>query len=208
MAPSSGFFLVAIKGTLLHATTTGSRIGVNLEIVFLVGLQSTLLEAYTRFLDSLETRAVKIKRYSSVDKKPGCGHDVEVVMTRMSILMMIWCQKEDYRSHIKIIWLIPYRGHIIESCDHDITIAFFLGRKLRWACICLLKRNLEWEPSKKPLTNELDGGGKPGNKWEHPSLVGKLMSLKGLYYWWKTSQPNDGRLRRKTGDCLRKESCQ
>ena len=26
-------------------------------------------------------------------------------------------------------------------------------------------------------TNELEWGGKPGNKWEHPSPVGKLISL-------------------------------
>ena len=40
-------------------------------------------------------------------------------------------------------------------------------------------------------------------RWEYPSLVGKLMSLKRSCCWWKTSQPDDGRLRRKIGDCLK-----
>ena len=70
--------------------------------------------------------------------------------------------------------------------------------------------NLEWKPwmgtlSGNPMKNLPtqmmgDRGGKPGDQWEHPSPVGKLMSLKGgLCRWWKTSQPSYGRLRRKTG---------
>ena len=38
-------------------------------------------------------------------------------------------------------------------------------------------------------TNERDWRGKPGDHWKHLSPVKKLMSLKKLYHWWKTSQP-------------------
>ena len=47
-------------------------------------------------------------------------------------------------------------------------------------------------------TNELDWRGKPRDKWEYSSPIGKLINLKGSCCWWKTSQPSYERLRRKT----------
>ena len=44
-------FINSGRGYSSYATTTGSGSGVDLEVVFLVGLQSTLLEAHTRSLD-------------------------------------------------------------------------------------------------------------------------------------------------------------
>ena len=76
------------RGHTPHATTTGSRTGIDLEIVFLVGVQSTLLEAHARSLGSLKTRAAMMRRCSSMDERLGCGYEVEVVMTRMSVSMM------------------------------------------------------------------------------------------------------------------------
>ena len=74
------------KGTSLYATTTRSKTGVDLEVVFLVGppstlLEGTLLEAHTRSL-GWKTRD---DRCSSVDERPGCGYEL---MTRMLVLMM------------------------------------------------------------------------------------------------------------------------
>ena len=37
---------------------------------------------------------------------------------------------------------------------------------------------------------------KTGGNWEHFSPVGKLMSLKGLCLWWKTSPPSYRRLKK------------
>ena len=73
------------KSTSPHATTTGSRTSVDLEVVLLIGLQSTLLKAHARFLGLLKTRAAMMRRYSSVDEKPGCGYEM---MMRMLVLMM------------------------------------------------------------------------------------------------------------------------
>ena len=86
VAFSSSFLVIAIKGTSPHATTTGSRTGVDLEVVFLVCLQSTLLAAHARSLGSLKTHAVIMRKCSSVDERPGCGYEA---MTWMLILMMI-----------------------------------------------------------------------------------------------------------------------
>ena len=44
--------LIAIEINPSHATTTGSGPGVDLGIVFLVGLQIILLEAHTRSLNN------------------------------------------------------------------------------------------------------------------------------------------------------------
>ena len=44
-------FINSNRGDLSHTTTTGSWIGVDLEVVFFVGFQSTWLEAHIRFLD-------------------------------------------------------------------------------------------------------------------------------------------------------------
>ena len=64
----------------------------------------------------------------------------------------------------------------------------------------IVEGELEWELGKKsPNPNEGDWKGKLGDQWKHPSPVGKLMNLKRSYCWWKTSQPHDGRLKKKTG---------
>ena len=54
-----------------------SRTGVDLEVVFLAGLQNTLLEAHTRSLGSLKTRAAMMRR-CMIDEKLGCSHDADV----------------------------------------------------------------------------------------------------------------------------------
>ena len=72
-------FINSGRGYSSHATTTGSGSGVDLEVVFLVGLQSTLLKAHTRFLGSLKMRATMMRRGSSVeitDERPGYDHDL------------------------------------------------------------------------------------------------------------------------------------
>ena len=43
-----------------------------------------------------------------------------------------------------------------------------------------------------------DSKGKPGEQWEYFSSVKKLISFEKLCCSWKTSQPNDKRLKRKT----------
>ena len=83
-------FFVAIKGTSSDATTIGSRTGIDLKVVFFVGLQSTLSEAHARSLGSLKTRVAMMRRpeYSSVEimvGRPRCGHDIGVVMTQMCL---------------------------------------------------------------------------------------------------------------------------
>ena len=42
------------QGHSPYTTTTGSRTGVDLEVVFFVGFQNTLLESHARFLDLME----------------------------------------------------------------------------------------------------------------------------------------------------------
>ena len=82
-------FFCSNQGHTPYATTTGSRTSIDLEVVFFVALQSTLLEAHTRSLDVLRIRAAMMRRISSLDKRLGCGYDVEEVMTRMSVSIMI-----------------------------------------------------------------------------------------------------------------------
>ena len=50
---------------------------------------------------------------------------------------------------------------------------------------------LNENPIKNLPTNKLDWGRKPKNKWEHPSPVKELMSLKWSSCWWKTSPMTD-----------------
>ena len=150
------------KGTSLYATTTRSRTGVDLEVVFLVGppstlLEGTLLEAHTRSLGW----KMRDDRCSSVDERPGCGYEV---MTRMLVLMMTWCQDEVRRSRAEIMWVVTCRDHVSRSCEWSrVEIMWLVGlmtmtlqlpsfsetssveRVVVW-----LKSNLEWEPGKKP----------------------------------------------------------
>ena len=72
-------FINSGRGYFSHAIIIGSGSGVDLEVVFLVSLQNTLLEAHARSLGSLKTRAATMRRCSSVevtDERPGCGHDL------------------------------------------------------------------------------------------------------------------------------------
>ena len=72
-------FINSGRGYSSHATTTEFGSGFDLEVVFLVDLQSTLLEPHARFLGSLKTRAAMMRRCNGVeviDKRPGCGHDL------------------------------------------------------------------------------------------------------------------------------------
>ena len=109
------------KGTSLYATTTRSRTGVDLEVVFLVGPPSTLLEAHTRSL-GWKTRD---DRCSSVDERPGCGYEV---MTWMLVSMMTWCQDEVCRSRAEIMWVVTCRDHVSRSCEWSrIEIMWLVG---------------------------------------------------------------------------------
>lgn len=82
--------------------------GINLEVVFFVGLQSTLLEAHARFLSLLKTHAIMMRklRCSNVevkDGRPGCCHDIEIVMTWMCLN--------------NLIFKIKFVGHMLRSYD-------------------------------------------------------------------------------------------
>ena len=141
MASSSGLLVAAIEGTFPHTTNPGSRICVDLEVVFLVDLQSTLLEAYARSLSSLKMRTMMMKRCSSVDERPRCGYEV---MIWILVSMITWCQNEVHRSRVEIMWVVTYRDHVSRSCewimwvvtcrdyvmgrscDHDITYKILL----------------------------------------------------------------------------------
>ena len=112
-------YLPSNKGTSPHDTTTGSRTGVDLEVVFVVGLQSTLLKAHAKSLGSLKTCAAMMRKSSSVDKRPGCGYEV---MTRMLVSMMTWCQDKVCRSRIEIMWVDHSSGHMLRSCNKIIWV--------------------------------------------------------------------------------------
>ena len=91
-----------------HTTTTGFRTGIDLEVVFLVGLQRTLLEAYARFLGLLKTCATMMRRpgcssLEVMDGRPGCGHDIKVVITRISLN--------------NLIFKMRFVSHMPRSCD-------------------------------------------------------------------------------------------
>ena len=118
MAPFSGLFVIAIKSTSPYTTTIGSRTGVDLEVIFFVGLQSTLLEAHARFPGFLKTRAMVMRRYCSVDERPRCGYEV----------MMTWCQDDVYRSCVKIMWMVTCKNHLSRSCEWSrIKIMWLVG---------------------------------------------------------------------------------
>ena len=122
-----GYF-PSTKSTSLYATTTGSRTGIDLEVVFLVGHPSTLLETHIRS-PGLKTRAAMMRRYSSVDERSGCGHEM---MTRMLVSMMTWCQDEVHRSRAEIMWVITCQdhvsGHVSRSCEWSrVKIMWMVG---------------------------------------------------------------------------------
>ena len=129
-----------------------SRTGIDLEAVFLVGLQSILLEAHTRFLDNGQC-------------VPWWWEDVVVVWQMRDpdvVMTWEWWRGWWYRwwldvrmkfvGHVsrsceQIMWVVTCRDHVIgRSRDHDITIAFLLRRKLRWAWKSSVE---EWKLSEK-----------------------------------------------------------
>ena len=70
-------------------------------------------------------------------------------------------------SYVKIMWLV---GFVIMT----LQLPFLLDASSVECRSCLLRNeNLV----KNLPTNEVEWGGKPGDKWEHPSPVEKLMSL-------------------------------
>ena len=87
-----------------------SRTGVDLEVVFLVGLQSTLLEAHTRSLDDG-------RRVPWWWEDVWLTRDSDVVMTQMLVSMMTWYQDEVCKSRIGIIWAEHVSDHLSRSCD-------------------------------------------------------------------------------------------
>lgn len=57
-----------------------------------------------------------------MDKRPGCGNDVEMMMMRILVLIIIWYQDEVCKSRIKIIWVITSQDHVIgRFADYYIT---------------------------------------------------------------------------------------
>ena len=101
-------FSCSNQGHFSHATITGTRTSIDLEIVFLIGLHNTLLKAHAKFLGLLKTNATMTKRprCSSVkvmDKKQKCTNYMEVVIT--------WMCLNDLMSKMSFI------SHLLKSCD-------------------------------------------------------------------------------------------
>ena len=131
------------KGTSFYATTTGSRTGVDLEVVFSVGPQSTLLKVHTRSLGS-KTCAAMMKRCSSVDERPRCGYEV---MTRILISMMTWCQDEVRLSRAEIMWVDHVSGHVSRSC-----------KLIKWVVTCrdhVIGRSRDHDITRSASSNQL-----------------------------------------------------
>ena len=190
-----------------YATTTISKTGVDLEVVFFVGLQSTLLKTHGKSLGLLKIYAIMMRRLrcSSVeiiDKRLRCGHDVEMVMTwrclndQMSKMRFIGHVPRSYDwSYAEVMWLIGLVTMLLQ------LLSFLDTNSVESVIVCWGKI-LNENPIKNPPTNKLDWGRKSEDQWEHPHLVGKLMSLKVLWRrLWKTFQTNNKRLRRTINDC-------
>ena len=101
-------FLCSNQGNFSHATTTRSRTGVDLKVVFLIGLQSTLLKANISSLGLLKMHVTMMRRpgYSNIeimDKRAGCGHDMEVIIIRICFDNLI--------SKMRFV------KHVPRSCD-------------------------------------------------------------------------------------------
>ena len=84
---------------------------------------------------------------------------------------------------IVVMWLLFWELSALRSRYYN---CLFLWTQTSLSVV-LLKGN--GNLIKNLPTNEGDWERKPGDHWEHPSPVGKLMSLKGSCRWWKTSQP-------------------
>lgn len=113
-------FSCSNQGNFSHTITTRSRTSINLEVIFHVGLQSTLLEAHARFLGLLKMRVTIIRKQKCnsmeiTNKRPGYGLDVEVVMIQIYL--------EDLMSKMRCT------DHVR---DYNITIAFLFKCELRW----------------------------------------------------------------------------
>lgn len=62
----------------------------------------------------------------------------------------------------------------------------------------LFREELWKKPYKKPFNLVIGNGGENLRiNIKYPSFIKKLMSLKGLYCYWITSQPSDKRLEKK-----------
>ena len=144
------------QGNSFHATIIGSKIGVDLEVVFLKSLQSTLLKANAKSLGLLKTYAAMMRRprCSSVkitDDRPGCGHDVEVVMMRMCLddllSKMRFVGHEprlcDWSHSAKVMWLIGFMTMILQ------LPSFLDANSIEHVVVCW-RRNCKWESGKKP----------------------------------------------------------
>ena len=123
------------RGYTPHAIIIGSRTGIDLEVAFLVALQSTLLEAHARSLGLLKTRAAMIRRCSHVDERPGYGYEVEIVMMRMLISMITRCQDEVCRSCVKIMWVDHVSDHVLQLCKYIIWLVGLVTMALHRASL-------------------------------------------------------------------------
>ena len=126
LAFTSGFFFVIIEGTPLKLPPLNLEREHWFEGSLPCRPQSALLKTRARFLDFLKTHAAVMRR-------SGCSHDVEVVVTRMWVsmmvwyqgwmvmliweLMMMWYQYEVCKSRIEIIWVDHVSCHVPSSCD-------------------------------------------------------------------------------------------
>ena len=120
---------------------------------------------------------------------------VSMIITGLTDIILCQCNeidwkitcsdgKEDWRMKLtsvgrkraKLTWLDHMQPVIYRSYDHDIIIAFPLRHELRQTCRyeCSLVKNLP--------THLGDWKGKPGEQWEYPSPIGKLMNLKSSCY--------------------------
>ena len=142
--------LIAIEVNHSHATTTGFGPGIDLGVVFLVWAQGSCW-VFCRWT----MHAAIMRRCSScmTNERPGCSHDMGMVVRILKLMMTScldkwwcgswnrWCSdvRMKFIGHVsgscdQIMWVVTCRDHMIgKSCDHDITIAFPLGRELCWA---------------------------------------------------------------------------
>ena len=133
VAPQVVFLFEAIEGTSPWSSSCCSnwghflsiqpplpdfKTGVDLEIVFLAGLQSTPAWGPHWVLRQSTTCVVMMKRCSNhiTDERLGCSYDMGV-MTQMLVSKMTWYQDEVCRLRVRILWADHISGHISKSCD-------------------------------------------------------------------------------------------
>ena len=152
--------LIAIEVNPSHTTTTGSWIGVDLEVRPLVAfINSDRGKPLSRHHHwDLEVRTPSTCSRSTIGwrrvlrwwRRLGRSHNMGRV-TRILKSMMLWCLMKFVGvsgTGDQIMWVITHRDHVIgRSRDHDITIAFPLRRELRWAWKLSVD---EWKLGEKP----------------------------------------------------------